>query len=169
MSSTQVFEVVIALAVVGLVIVRQVQPRPVSARGLLLLPVILIVIGATEVTRAAPRGQSLTGAQSAWLAADLAVSAVLGAARGFTVRLFEQAGELWRRGTKLTLMLWLATIAARLVISVVGSHHGAGKVLDDGLLLTLGVTLGAQYGVVMWRGARTGIPFAARYRGGLQP
>lgn len=160
---------VIAVAVVALVVVRQVRPRPVSGRGLLILPVILIVIGITEVTRAVPKGQGMTGAESSWLAADLAVGLVFGVIRGFTIRLYEQAGELWRRGTKLTVALWLVTFALRIVISVVGGHHGAGKVLDDGVLLTLGVTLGAQYAIVMWRGVRTGIPFAVRERDRLRP
>ncbi|MCL2395185.1 MAG: hypothetical protein FWC87_10905 [Acidimicrobiaceae bacterium] len=169
MSSNQVLGVVIAVAVAGLVIARQVQPRPVSARALLLLPLVLIVIGVVEVTRAVPKGQSLTGTEGAWLAADLALGAVFGVARGFTVRLYEQAGELWRRGTKVTVALWGVTIAARIVISILGHHHGAGKVLDDAVLLTLGITLGAQSGIVMFRGSRSGVPFAVRDRGGLGP
>jgi hypothetical protein len=160
--------VVIALAIAGLVIARQVQPRPLAARALLVVPLVLIVIGVTEVAKAVPKGQSMSSMESAWLAADLAVSAVFGLARGFTTRLYEEAGELWRRGTTLTVILWFVTIGARLVISIAG-HHDAGKVLNDALLLTLGVTLLVQSGVVLWRGSRTGIPFASRYRDRLRP
>jgi hypothetical protein len=169
MTSTQVFSAVVAIVLAGLIIVRQVRPRPVAMRGLVVLPLVLIVIGVSTVAKAAPKGQSMTSAETTWLAVDLALGVVSGVARGFTVRLYEQAGELWRRGTRLTVILWLVTIALRVVISVVGSKHGAARVLNDGVLLTLGVSLGAQYGLVWWRGTQSGIPFAVRDRGQLGP
>jgi hypothetical protein len=164
MSSTQVVDVVVAIALVAWIVVRQVQPRPVNVRQLLILPAILIVIGASEVSKAAPSGHSLTSTDVTWLAVDLAVAVISGLARAATIRLFEQDGELWRQGTRVTVALWLASIAARVVIALLGSHHGAGKVLDDGLLLSFGVSLIVQSAVILWRGQQTGIPFAVRDR-----
>jgi hypothetical protein len=159
-STTGVVDIVIAIAVLGWVVVRQVQPRPVSVRGLLLLPIILVVIGVSEVSKALPHGQHFTSSDGTWLAVDLAIGVVSGVVRAFTVRLFERDGVLWRQGSYWTIALWVLSVAARVVIGVLGSHHGAGKVLDDGLLLSFGVSLLAQYGVVGWRAQQTGIAFA---------
>jgi hypothetical protein len=165
MGATQILDIVVAVALVGWIIVRQVQPRPFNPRQLLILPAIMIIVGASEVSKAAPSGHSLTNTQITWLVVDLAVAVVSGVARAVTIRLYEQAGELWRQGTRVTVVLWLASIAARLVIALIGSHAGAGKVLDDGLLLSFGVSLVVQAAVLIWRGQQLGIPFASRDRG----
>jgi putative effector of murein hydrolase len=165
MSSSQVIDVVVAVALVAWIIVRQVQPRPVSPRPMLILPLVLVVVGISQVSKAAPSGHSLTSTDVTWLAVDLAVAVVSGLARAFTIRLYEQGGELWRQGTPVTVVLWLASIAARVVIAILGSHSGAGKTLDDGLLLSFGVSLAVQAALIIWRGQQLGIPFAVRDRG----
>lgn len=150
--------IVIVLAVLAFILYRQVVPRATSPRRLFLPPFVLLVIGIVNLSKVHHGHFSDTA--SGYLAADLVASAVLGAARGWSVRLFRRDGVLWRQGGAVTIALWLLTIGVRVVIGLLATHAGVGKVSNAALLASLGLTLASQSAVVAWRGARLGIPWA---------
>lgn len=153
-------DIAIALVVLAWILVRQVQARPVTLRAMLVLPLALAVIGIVQITHVTTHNGDLTSSQITWIAIDVGAAIVTGAIRAPTVRLFERAGELWRQGTRITVALWIVSIAIRVIIDLIGKRHGAGTALDHSLLLSFGVSLAAQYAVIAWRGHQTGIPFA---------
>jgi hypothetical protein len=156
-------------AVVALLIVwvlsRQLMARQVTVRKLFLLPIILAVLGISSLNSAITHNNGhFTSSDTGFLALDLGVSVVLGIPRGMSIQLYPQDGVLWRKGTWLTLGLWILSFAARAVIGLVAASGGASKIADDGLILSLGVSLAAQGVVVYLRGRQLGIPFAVDQR-----
>lgn len=137
---------VLGLAALALVIYRQVMVRPVRMRPL--LPVLLAVIGAVELSGYL-RGHHPTVLEPGLRLTSLVVFGVgLGAVRAWTVRIFPRAGGLVRQGTWITVVLWLVTVAL---------HLGADAVTGIGqasILLYLGLPLGVQQMVVQGRAGR---------------
>jgi hypothetical protein len=76
------------------------------------------------------------------------------------VHLYPRDGHLFTRYRWTTALIWVATIALRVGLVLVG--HVAGVGLDNTwpTMLTLGVSLIAEAGVVGLRAARTGVPMA---------
>ncbi|WP_433463049.1 hypothetical protein [Spirillospora sp. CA-128828] len=145
--------VLIALAVLALVLYRQLRSSPLDERRMYTVPLVLAVVGAAQgglVDKVHP-------ALSVALLAGEAVAAVgLGALRAITVRLWrEDDGRLWRRGTGWTLAAWLTSLAIR--AAFIGAGYAAGiKVATGGVLLFLSVTLLVQNLVVGLRARRLG-------------
>jgi hypothetical protein len=162
MSSNDVFDVVIAVAVLGFVLYRQTVARPVTMRKLWILPGILVVLGAVSLSKI-DHGH-LSGTAVGYLALDIASSLVLGAIRGLFVRVYAQDGVMWRQGSSTTIALWVVSILVRVGIAILASHAGVGNVSDAGLDLAFGLSLGSQNAVVAYRGMRQGIPFAPDVR-----
>jgi uncharacterized membrane protein YoaT (DUF817 family) len=97
--------------------------QPLKVKRLLILPVLLTVLGITDLTgSSAPR---LTPKDIAFLVVSVAVSAVLGAARGATIELYPNQGELWQRYRRSTVALWIALITTKLVLVAIASAAGA--------------------------------------------
>ena len=144
-----VTEIVIGVAVVLLLLARQVQKRSVKEDSRPIIVLILAVVGlfeAGQFIKAHP-----VGSQAVLLAvASLALAAVFGVIRAFTVRLWREDGQLFRQGNALTIVLWLVSI---------GIHFGGDTLIDSSakglststLLLYLAVTLGVQQVVVRYR------------------
>jgi hypothetical protein len=131
-----------------------------KAKQLLVLPLVFTVIGVTDLTSSTAR--HLGSADVAFLAAGVAISAVLGVARGATIELFPKDGELWQRYRPSSVALWIALIATKLVLIVVA--HGAAAAAGGGtntLLLTLGVSLLGEAALLAARALSTGLPFAS--------
>ena len=86
------------------------------------------------------------------LAVGLLAAAGLGVARGATVAVFVRDGRSWLRYRPATLMLWAATVAVRVGLTLL-AHTTAAAVAASGpaLLLTVGVTLLAEGAVVAGR------------------
>lgn len=152
--------ILLAVIVVGFVLWTRMKGQPLVAKRLLVLPVVLVVIGITDLTgTSAPH---LTRTDTAFLVAGVAISVVLGAARGATMELYPKGGELWQRYRPVTVALWIALIAAKLVLAAIAGAAGAsGGGGTNSLLLTLGVSLLAEAAVVGPRALSTGVPFAA--------
>jgi hypothetical protein len=164
-SSTNVINYIVIAALVVWVLTRQLQARPVVVRKLFILPIVLAVIGAESLNGAVSKGSGhLTGTDITFLAIDLAVTVLFGVARGFSVRLYAQDSVLWRKGTWITLAAWILSFAARALIGVVASDHGANVVASSALMLSFGVSLAVQGAVIYWRGLQAGVPFAADQR-----
>jgi hypothetical protein len=152
--------IVLIVAAVGYVLWSRMQGRPLKLRRMLVLPVVLMVLGITDLTgSSAPH---LTPKDIAFLVVGVAIAAGLGAARGATIELYPQQGELWQRYRRTTVGLWIVLIAIRLTLiviaSAVGASAGGGT---NTLLLTLGVSLLAEAAIVGPRARSTGLPFAS--------
>jgi hypothetical protein len=148
---------------IGYVLWSRMQGRPLKAKRLLVLPLVFIVLGITNLTgSSAPH---LSATDLGFLAVGVALSAVLGAARGATIEIYPQQGELWQRYRATTVGLWLALIGSKVVLMVLahsaGAAAGAGT---DSLMLSLGVSLLAEAAVVAPRALATGLPFAVTPR-----
>jgi len=155
--------ILLVVAAVGYVLWSRMQGRPLKLRRMLVLPVVLTVLGITDLTgSSAPH---LTPKDITFLLISVALSVVLGAARGVTIELYPQQGELWQRYRGITVGLWIALIAAKLILiaiaSAAGASAGGGT---SSLLLTLGVSLLAEAAIVGPRARSTGLPFATGRR-----
>jgi hypothetical protein len=119
--------IVLAVAAVGYVLWSRMKGQPLKAKRLLVLPVVLTVLGITDLTgSSAPH---LTPKDIGFLAAGASISAALGAARGATIELYPQGGELWQRYRPVTVGLWITLIAAKLILMVIAgaAHASAGR------------------------------------------
>jgi hypothetical protein len=143
--------VVLLAAVAVLVIVRQFQDRPIRALILLGAPVGLIALGSKALT-----SESRTGAVLALLVVDLALALGFGVWRGTSFRVWiAPDGQARRQGTRLTLVLWLISIAARGGMTAAGRLAGSSRnAAYQELPVALGLTLLAQAIVILWRASQ---------------
>jgi hypothetical protein len=101
----------IGIAVLALLVYRQLQVRPVRAN--FRLPLILAVIGVIELTQFLKTDHH-TGTVFAALAGSLVLAAITGAIRAMTVRVWIQAGQALRQGTWITALLWVVSLGVHL-------------------------------------------------------
>ena len=91
-----------------------------------------------------------------WLLLGFSMSLAIafGVARGLTFRVWtDEGGQAWMRGSVLTLVLWVATIAAKIAVTFVEIKLGMGPHATSAAasLLPAAVTIGAQVLVVYLR------------------
>jgi hypothetical protein len=142
-----------AFLVVLRMIVKQTKGGAVTGRGLVAVPLILLVVGVTSAEHV--------------LLVDVVLLLALGAARGATVTVTDKDGSAFQKGTKWTLALWIVTIGARVAMVIADHALGMDATLADAsFAVTLGVTLGAQNWVIFERTRRLGIPVPAGRAGG---
>jgi hypothetical protein len=110
-NSTTAVYLVIGLAVLGLILYRQMQVRPVKAD--MRLPLILAVIGVIQLVQFLQHYRHGNAVYAALLG-SLVLAAVLGAVRAVTVRVWIDGGQAMRQGTWLTTVLWLVSLGAHL-------------------------------------------------------
>jgi hypothetical protein len=160
--------IVLAVAAVGYVIWSRMKGQPLKAKRLLVLPVVLTILGITDLTgSSAPH---LTAKDIGFLAVAVGLAAVLGAARGATIELYPHGGELWQRYRPATVALWITLIAAKLILLVIaGAAHASAGGGTNSLLLALGVSLLAEAAIVGPRALSTGLPFAAGHQDSGRP
>ena len=136
------------------------QGQPLQAKRLLVLPAVFVVLGISDLTG---HHAHYTAADIVFLVVGGALAAALGAARGATVELFARDGELWQRYRPVSVALWLALIAAKLILAAIAGAAGASAAAGtNGLLLALGISLAAEAAVTGPRALATGIPFATQ-------
>jgi len=150
-------DIVLGIAVLGLVIYRQVVARPINARGLRLIA-ILAIIGVVETADFMQKYHGGTGTYAA-LGGSLVLAAVFGVLRAGTVRLWSQDGQVWMKGNWLTAGLWIIAIAAHLGYDALVAHgHGSsGSIGTATVVLYLAVSLGVQRLVAQFRASRMGL------------
>jgi hypothetical protein len=155
--------IVLVFAAVGYVLWSRMQGRPLKLRRLIVLPVILAILGITDLTgSSAPH---LTPKDIAFLLISVAISALLGAARGATIQIYPNRGELWQRYRGNTVGLWIVLIAAKIVLLAIASPAGASAGGGTNtLLLSLGVSLLAEAAIVGPRAITTGRTFATGHK-----
>ncbi|MEC3997587.1 DUF1453 domain-containing protein [Actinacidiphila sp. DG2A-62] len=145
---------VVIVAVIGLVIARQMRPRRIRAGGRWwLLPAVLVVLAVRDggVVDSAHRSTSI-----GMLAAELAVAVVMGFGWAFTTRMWTEGdGSVWTQGTKAALGVWVVGIAVRVALygiaAAMGVHQHSGSVL-----LAVAATLLIRSGVLMARAQHAG-------------
>jgi hypothetical protein len=121
------------LALVIFILYRQTIARPLTARGIWVLPAILIIVALAALSNINHGVLSVTSVT--WLVIDVVTSLALGALRGCFIRVFERDGVMWRQGNAATITLWLAAIGVRIVIGVLASNAGVANVSSAGLEL----------------------------------
>jgi hypothetical protein len=145
-------DLLVAVAVVALVVTRQLKARRVDTeRRLWLLPLVLGVPALRDPGLLDP-GHRATAALL--LAGSLVTVLAMGCVWGWTVRLWRDSdGTIWARGTAATAAAWGGMLVLRLGWWGLGSalHVRQGT---SALLLSLGVLLLARGVVVNWRAAR---------------
>jgi hypothetical protein len=85
------------------------------------------------------------GSLVAALAGSLVLAAATGALRAPTVRLWVQDNQVWRKGTWLTAVLWIASLAAHLGYDALVTHGKAdANVGTATIVLYFAVSQGVQ-------------------------
>ncbi|MGH3447373.1 MAG: hypothetical protein ACRDP4_07095 [Nocardioidaceae bacterium] len=142
------------LGIIVLLVILRVRGRVLRPRRMVVLPAALLVVGCAATTPVLVHSNPVdSGVDAVVLAADVALSVVLGAVRGATVLIenHEVNTVVVRYGVA-TVALWLASILARGELSVVAHAHGASAwVSGDDVLAMLGVSLLVQNLLVIWR------------------
>ncbi|MEV5965240.1 hypothetical protein AB0L70_25955 [Kribbella sp. NPDC051952] len=159
MSAGLVIGILVGLWVLFRVVGRQVTGSLVSQRQLVLMPTILLLIGLLSVSSAV---HTATSGELAFLVLDCVILVGLGLARGTSVRLSQTPDGLYQKGTGATLALWLITIGLRIggaFASAAIWPHGA--LSHASIVLTIGLTIGAQNAMIYRRALGMNIPLAA--------
>ncbi|HXB49947.1 MAG TPA: hypothetical protein VNW50_19465 [Streptosporangiaceae bacterium] len=152
MSSQSLLYLVIGVAVLGLLIYRQLSARPVQSSQRFVL--ILVIIGLIETAQYLQKLHAGSAAIVA-LIGSLVLAALFGAMRAATVRIWLQDGQIWAKGNLLTAALWIAALAAHLGYDyLIGQHKDIGGLGDATLVLYLAISLAVQRVIVSARTQR---------------
>jgi hypothetical protein len=159
-TATTGVDLLIGLAVLALILYRQLQARPV--RDNMRLPLVLAVIGVVELVQFLGHGHHGAGVIVA-LAGSLVIAAVFGAIRAATVRVWLDGGQAWRQGTWLTAVLWIVSLGVHLGYDYLVDGKGAQAGLGSAaLLLYFGVTFTIQRLILQARAQRMADPSLQR-------
>jgi hypothetical protein len=148
-------EVVLIIAAIAYVLISRMMGQPAQAKRMLLLPAVLALIGLANIS------DGLTSATAVvFLIATAAISVLLGAARGATVRISLRNGTAFVRYTGWTVLLWLVNIAvkfgANLALGAIDAKAADG--VSNSLLFTLGLGMLVEGLVVLYRALRADHP-----------
>ena len=151
-----VASLLIGVLVLGLVIWRQLIPRRVRSNMRIVL--VLAVIGLIQ-TGQYLHGRHLDATLFAEILGSLVLAGMFGLARAATVKLFLRDGQWWSRGSWVTAILWVVSVAAHLGFDYLVGGHGTGSTSfgNATLLLYLAVTFAVQRMVVIARSQRMSI------------
>ena len=156
MSGANLTNLIVGVLVLVLFLSRQLVTRRLSESYRLSL--ILAVIGVVEFANFLSGHPHDDGGIAAALVGSLVIAAVFGAVRALTVRVWRENGQLLRKGTWLTAVLWVLSLAAHLGYDDLVAGHITGKnggnVGGATVLLYLVVTLTIQRFVLLNRVAR---------------
>jgi hypothetical protein len=156
MSGGALTNLVIGLLVLVLFVSRQLTTRRLRENYRIL--VILAVIGVVQFVAFLNGHPHHDGAILAAVAGSLVIAAVMGAVRVPTVQVWRQDGQLLRKGTWLTAVLWAVALAAHLGYDYLVAGHVTGKnggnVGDATVVLYLVASLAVQRYIMLTRAAR---------------
>lgn len=161
-AATVVFYLAIAALVFYKVIYTQLRGTLLSRKGLVTLPLILTVIGVVAAFNAVPGSSP---AELGLLAVDLVVLAGLGVLRSTSTTLTERDGTTFQKGSAITVVLWVLTVATRFGLVALGAALGiTGPLTSASIMVTLGVSIGVQNAVTYLRIQQRRLPLAAEQR-----
>jgi multisubunit Na+/H+ antiporter MnhC subunit len=153
MSSSDAVSLVIGLAVLALVLYRQLATRRLSESYR--LSIILAVIGAVQFVDFLKGHPGNPGGITEAVVGSLVLAGVFGVARAITVRVWRQGGQLMRKGTWITAILWIIAVAAHYGYDDLVAGHITGKngssVGNATVLLYLVISLTVQQFVLLAR------------------
>lgn len=147
-----VTEIIIGVAVLALLIYRQLRTRPVNASGLRIVAIIG-VIGLVETYQFMQHHHAGPVTYAALLG-SLVLAAVFGVLRALTVRLWLKDGQPWSRGSWVTASLWIVALAAHLGYDALVAGRSQDNVGAATIVLYLAVSLGIQRLIVQQRAQR---------------
>jgi UDP-N-acetylmuramyl pentapeptide phosphotransferase/UDP-N-acetylglucosamine-1-phosphate transferase len=147
-----VAQIVIGVAVLALLIYRQLRTRPVNASGVR-LAAILGVIGLVEAYQFIQQHHAGPVTYAALLG-SLVLAAGFGILRAVTVRIWLHDGEPWSRGSWITAALWIVALAVHLGYDALVAGHGRDNVGAATIVLYLAVSLAIQRVIVRLRAQR---------------
>jgi len=139
----------VILAVIGLVVARQLRPTAVGGRRWWLIPAVLTVFALRDSGSIIDPHHHQ--AAVALFAVELVVGAVTGVLWALTSRVWKGSdGRAMAQGTKATAVVWVLGIAARIGLYAIGAaagvHQGSGTAL-----LAVAVALLVRGGTLLWR------------------
>jgi hypothetical protein len=157
MSSADVTNLLIGVAVLALLLWRQLATRRLSESYR--FTVILAIIGVVEFADFLKGHPHDSGAIAAAVAGSLVLAGAFGWIRALTVRVWRQdGGQLLRKGTWLTAVLWVVSLVVHLGYDDLVAGHVTGKnggnVANATVVLYLVITLTAQRYALLRRVAR---------------
>jgi hypothetical protein len=152
----------IGLVILAVAIGSQLIPRPLGFDYR--LPLVLCAIGLFESFSFLRDHHG--GSVLAALAGSLVLAVVSGLVRAPSVRLWIQDGQVWRRGTWLTAVLWVLTLAAHFGYDALVTH-GKADVGTATILLYFAVSQAVQRVVLSARAAR--LPAGGQAAGSATP
>jgi hypothetical protein len=153
-----VFDIAAVVAIVGYVIGRQLLGEHLRGKRLILLPAVLVVVGAVELFGS---GHHPGTTDIVLITVGTVIAALIGAAQGSMMHLEARDGTLWGQMPGRSLWLWLALILSRIALVAVASGLGAHMASSAAaILFTLGINRLAQAAVIAPRALASGIPFA---------
>ena len=154
MSTTNI---VIGLAVLALLLVRQLSKRPVKQDRQPLFLLVLLVLGVVDLVEFAHK-RPVSGPAIAMLVASLLLAGAFGAVRAYTVRFWREDGTLFQQGSLITVALWLVSIAAHFGIDILVDRNSPVQGLASAALtIYLAVSFGVQRFVVRSRAAKAAV------------
>ena len=148
-----VIDVILGVAVLVLLIYRQLSARQVNASALRLIA-ILAIIGVVQTYQFLNKNHAHPLTYAA-IGGSLVLAAIFGALRASTVRVWLQDGQAWSQGNWLTAALWIASLAAHLGYDILVAHGPGARGLGTAtIVLYLAVSLGFQRVLVLQRAHR---------------
>jgi hypothetical protein len=150
MSGSLVTNIVIGVAVLALLVYRQLSVRRLNESYRIVL--IIAIIGVIQFVSFLNSHHGHRTEVIEAVIGSLAIAAVTGALRAPTVKVWRDAsGQLLRQGTWLTAVLWVVSLAAHLGYDSVVGGKATGDVGDATILLYLAVTLVIQRVIMLAR------------------
>ena len=148
----QALVAVLIAALVVLVIYRQMRTMPLQPRQMVLFPVLLVILAFSNFRSLSPHSVAAIMA----FTASVIVALTFGVARGLTTQVWSAGSTVMRKGTTVTLALWIVSIAVRFGIAFAAGLSGVPlKATQAELPLFLAITLAAQNAVIWVRAQQT--------------
>lgn len=137
-------EYAVGTVICGLVLFQQLRARPV--RRFPAAGIFLAAIGTVALTVLAVK-HVISNGQLELILLSLAITAMLGVARGALTRMWREARKVWRQGGFTTILLWILAIAQHMAFDL-ALPRGVGLAT---LSLFFGVSLISQFTTITIR------------------
>jgi hypothetical protein len=154
--ASQTANILLGLVVVAWLLWNQLRTRRVREKFAQIY-FLLGVIGLAETYTIISEHASAVGAVAIiWIVVSLVTAALLGVIRATTVKIWrDAAGMAWRKGTAVTIILWIIALGIHFGFEFVIDHASAIATLGSAtFLLYLAISLGVQREVVRQRALR---------------
>jgi hypothetical protein len=150
--------VALIVGIIAFVVGRQLIGEPLRGRRVLILPIVLTVVGVTDLSSGGHRVQPV---DVLCLIIGAVLAAGIGLAQGAVMRIESRNGYLWGQLPSKGLLLWCTLVTSRIAMTGVAlGLHAHIAASSATILLMLGINRLGQAGAVIVRAMGSGIPFA---------